>query len=78
MMRMAPNIKALSYLLVVFVFILPQKGKTQNTLNDIRFKSKDNGIIVKFDFENIISPDSIYSWQSDNDWFYLAPYLLQC
>ena len=71
-MRRAPNIKALSYLLVVFVFILPQKGKTQNTLNDIKFKSKDNGIIVEFDFENTISADSIYSWQSDNDWFYFT------
>ena len=60
MMRMAPNIKALSYLLVVFVFILPQKGKTQNTLNDIRFKSKDNGIIVEFDFENIISRFNLF------------------
>ena len=69
---MAPNIKALSYLLVVFMLILPQNGKTQNTLNDIRFKSKDNGIIVEFDFENTISADSIYSWQSDNDWFYFT------
>ena len=71
-MRKAPNIKILSYLLVVFMFILPQKGKTQNTLHDIRFKSKDNGIIVEFDFENTISADSIYSWQSDNDWFYFT------
>jgi len=51
---------------------LPQKGLTQNILNDIRFKSKDNGIIVEFDFENTISADSIYSWQSDNDWFYFT------
>ena len=71
-MRKAPNIKILSYLLVVFMFILPQKGKTQNILNDIRFKSKDNGIIVEFDFKNTISADSIYSWQSDNDWFYFT------
>lgn len=71
-MRKAPNIKILSYLLVVFLLILPQKGKTQNTLNDIRFKSKDNGIIVEFEFENTISADSIYSWQSDNDWFYFT------
>ena len=69
---MAPNIKSLSYLIVVFLFILPQKGITQNTLNDIRFKSKDNGIIVEFEFENTISADSIYSWQSDNDWFYFT------
>ena len=72
MMRKAPNIKILSYLLVVFLFLLPQKGKTQNTLNDIRFKSKGNGIIVEFEFENTISADSIYSWQSDNDWFYFT------
>ncbi len=71
-MRKAPNIKILSYLLVVFMFILPQKGKTQNRLNNIRFKSKDNGIIVEFDFKKTISADSIYSWQSDNDWFYFT------
>ena len=71
-MRKAFNIKILSYLLAVFLLILPQKGKTQNTLNDIRFKSKDNGIIVEFEFENTISADSIYSWQSDNDWFYFT------
>ena len=65
MMRKAFNIKILSYLLAVFLLILPQKGKTQNALNDIRFKSKDNGIIVEFEFENTISADSIYSWQSD-------------
>ena len=72
MMRKAFNIKILSYLLAVFLLILPQKGKTQNALNDIRFKSKDNGIIVEFEFENTISADSIYSWQSDNDWFYFT------
>ena len=71
-MRKAFNIKILSYLLAVFLLILPQKGKTQNALNDIRFKSKDNGIIVEFEFENTISADSIYSWQSDNDWFYFT------
>ena len=71
-MRKAPNIKILSYLLVVFLLILPQKGKTQNTLYEIRLKSKDNGIIVEFEFENTISADSIYSWQSDNDWFYFT------
>ena len=71
-MRKAPNIKILSYLLVVFMFILLQKGKTQNRLNNIRFKSKDNGIIVEFDFKKTISADSIYSWQSDNDWFYFT------
>ena len=71
-MRKAFNIKILSYLIAVFLLILPQKGKTQNALNDIRFKSKDNGIIVEFEFENTISADSIYSWQSDNDWFYFT------
>ena len=29
-------------------------------------------MIVEFDFKNTISADSIYSWQSDNDWFYFT------
>ena len=71
-MRKTPNIKILSSLFVIFTFILPQKCKTQNTLKYISFKIKDNGIIVEFDFKNTISADSIYSWQSDNDWFYFT------
>ena len=29
-------------------------------------------MIVEFDLKNTISADSIYSWQSDNDWFYFT------
>jgi hypothetical protein len=43
-----------------------------NILSNVDFEEKENGIIVKFKFKEPISPDSIYAWQSDNQWFYFT------
>ena len=61
-----------SKFMLLFLLYFTLIVKAQNILNDISFKSKNNGIIVEFEFENSISADSIYAWQSDNDWFYFT------
>ena len=43
-----------------------------NILSNVEFEEKENGIIVEFKFKEPISPDSIYAWQSDNQWFYFT------
>ena len=43
-----------------------------NILSNVEFEEKENGIIVEFKFKESISPDSIYAWQSDNQWFYFT------
>lgn len=72
MKRLTLSIKISRFILLAFTLTLPLMIKAQNILNDISFKSKNNGIIVEFYFENSISADSIYAWQSDNDWFYFT------
>ena len=43
-----------------------------NVLTNVEFEEKENGIIVKFKFKESISSDSVYAWQSDNQWFYFT------
>ena len=47
-------------------------GFCSNVLTNIEFKEKENGIIVEFKFIDPISSDSVYAWQSDNQWFYFT------
>ena len=47
-------------------------GFCRNVLTNIEFKEKENGIIVEFKFIDPITPDSVYAWQSDNQWFYFT------
>ena len=47
-------------------------GFCSNVLTNIEFEEKENGIIVEFEFIEPISSDSVYAWQSDNQWFYFT------
>ena len=47
-------------------------GFCSNVLTNIEFEEKENGIIVEFKFIEPISSDSVYAWQSDNQWFYFT------
>ena len=47
-------------------------GFCSNVLTNIEFEEKENGIIVEFEFMKPISSDSVYAWQSDNQWFYFT------
>ena len=77
-MRSAPNFKAINFIPLLILFIFFERGISQNSLNDIIFKGKDNGILVEFNFQNPISSDSIYAWQSDNEWFYFTLHNVFC
>ena len=77
-MRLAPNIKAISFIPLLVLSIFFEVGISQNSLNNITFNNKDNGILVDFNFENPMSSDSIYAWQSDNEWFYFTLYNVFC
>ena len=62
-------------ILILFIFLLNQKFTySSNYLNNISFKDKENGLMVKFTFNNPMSPDSINAWQSKTDWFYFTFY----
>ena len=78
MMRPAPNFKAINFIPLLILFIFFERGISQNSLNDIIFNGKDNGILVEFNFQNPISSDSIYAWQSDNKWFYFTLHNVFC
>ena len=59
--------------LFLLVFILCHNNVIcSNFLTNVQFEEKENGIIVKFKFKESISSDSIYAWQSDNQWFYFT------
>ena len=68
-MRLTPNIKVISFKSFLVLVIFFEMGVSQNSINNIIFKNKDNGILVDFNFEYSMSSDSIYAWQSDNEWF---------
>ena len=77
-MRLATNIKVISLKSLLVLVIFFEIGNSQNSINNIIFNNKDNGILVDFNFEYSMSSDSIYAWQSDNEWFYFTLYNVFC
>ena len=66
-------IKSVQFFLLIILFCF-QKIFASNYLKEVSFSGKENGLIVKFIFENKVSPDSINAWQSQTDWFYFTLY----
>ena len=66
-------IKSVQFFLLIILFCA-QKIFASNSLKEVSFSGKENGLIVEFIFENSVSPDSISAWQSQTDWFYFTLY----
>ena len=66
-------IKSVQFFLLIILFCA-QKIFASNSLKEVSFSGKENGLIVEFIFENNVSPDSISAWQSQTDWFYFTLY----
>ena len=59
-------------LCLMILILAYNSGFCSNVLTNIEFEEKENGIIVEFKFIEPISSDSVYAWQSDNQWFYFT------
>ena len=59
-------------LCLMILILAYNSGFCSNVLTNIEFEEKENGIIVEFEFIEPISSDSVYAWQSDNQWFYFT------
>ena len=59
-------------LCLMILILAYNSGFCSNVLTNIEFEEKENGIIVEFEFMKPISSDSVYAWQSDNQWFYFT------
>ena len=65
------HLKIIQLCLIVLIFAY-DSSFCSNVLTKIEFEEKENGIIVEFKFIEPISSDSVYAWQSDNQWFYFT------
>ena len=65
------HLKTIQLCLMILILTY-DKGFCSNVLTNVEFEEKENGIIVKFKFKKSISSDSVYAWQSDNQWFYFT------
>ena len=65
------HLKIIQLCLIVLIFAY-DSSFCSNVLTNIEFEEKENGIIVEFKFIEPISSDSVYAWQSDNQWFYFT------
>lgn len=59
-------------LCLMILILTYDRAFCSNVLTNVEFEEKENGIIVKFKFKESISSDSVYAWQSDNQWFYFT------
>ena len=60
-------------LLIILIGVSKLPANT-NRLYGIAFETKQNGLIVEFEFEKPMSPDSISAWQAGSGWFYFTLY----
>ena len=58
-------------LLIILIGVSKLPANT-NRLYGIAFETKQNGLIVEFEFEKPMSPDSISAWQAGSEWFYFT------
>lgn len=61
-------------ILLILLISFSRLPAESNQLSRVAFEAKQNGLIVAFEFEKPMSPDSISAWQAGSGWFYFTLY----